>query len=154
MKHLIIAAIFLLGWIIFWIISHRSFFLNKTSAQPINTTIQFGNSPRSSIRQNLGIGLDSLQLQIQSELYNSISTGMSYEEVSSIIGWKGVLLYEYEYNNGLETIYTKVYQWNSGDLNSLNNISARGGVLNPYASITLEFQNDLLVDRPFPGLKP
>ena len=79
---------------------------------------------------------------------------MSYEEVSSIIGWKGVLLYEYEYNDGLETVYTKVYQWNSGDLNSLNSISARGGVLNPYASITLEFQNDLLVDRPFPGLQP
>ena len=85
MKHLIISAIFLLGWIIFWIISNRSSFTNKASAQLINNSIQFGNSPTSSVREDLRIELDNIQRQVRSELYNSISSGMSYEEVKSII---------------------------------------------------------------------
>ena len=61
---------------------------------------------------------NSLQNQIQSELYNSISSCMTYEEVSSIIGWEGVLIYEYEVDDSGESIQTQVYQWNYEDINS------------------------------------
>ncbi|MGB5631986.1 MAG: hypothetical protein WBM86_04290 [Waterburya sp.] len=157
MKHLAISAILLLGWILFWIISNRNFFITKIFAQPINHSIQFGNSPGSSIREDLRIELDNIPRQTRSELYKSISSGMSYEEVTSIIGWEGVLIYDYEVNDGGETIQTKVYQWNYEDIYSTNSTSGsseRVGVVNPYSNLTLEFQNDLLVDKTFSDLKP
>lgn len=166
MNRLVFSVILLLGWIIFIAID-RGFFSDKISAMPRNTINNsninnLNNSPAPSIRQDLGIEDDrlrnkNLQNQIQSELYNSISSGMTYEEVSSIIGWEGVLIYEYEVDDGGESIQTQVYQWNYEDINSTDTtsiFSERAGIINPYWNLTLEFQNDLLVDQTFSDLKP
>lgn len=117
---------------------------------PLNN-INLDNSPAPTIDRNLGTEYrdDSLQNSIRSELYNSISLGMTYEEVSSIIGWKGVLIYESEVNNGGKVIRTKVYQWNHDELN-LNNTSLTSSDKkwrNLDRDLTLEFQDNILIDN-------
>ena len=163
MNRLVFSVIFLLGWIIF-IALDRGFFFDKLSAMPRNTinNNNINNSPAPSINRDLGIEEHSrqnnnLQNQLQSELYNSISSGMSYEDVRSIIGWDGVLIYENEVSNGEELIQTRVFQWNYEDVyatdpTSIN--SDRAGIINPNWNLTLEFQNDLLIERAFSDLKP
>ncbi len=82
---------------------------------------------------------------------------MTYEEVSSIIGWEGVLVYENEIDNSGEKIQIKAYQWNYEDIYSTDITSIdsnRAGILNPYWTITLEFQDNLLVEQNFLNLKP
>ena len=146
-NRLFIAAILLSGWFVF-IVINRGFFSSKISAMPQNN-INLGNSPPTSDR-NLSIeDRDSLHHQIRSELYSSISPGMTYEEVSSIIGWKGVLIYESEVNNGGKAVRTKVYQWNYEDLNPndtfSNNSDREWSYL--YQNLTLEFQDNILIDN-------
>lgn len=82
---------------------------------------------------------------------------MTYEEVSSIIGWKGVLIYETEINEGGRIVRSQVYQWNYDDISSNNTVSAdsqRARIVNPYQNLTLEFQDNILIDRSSSGLKP
>lgn len=163
MNRLVFSLILLLGWIIF-IVFDRGFFFDRIAAMPENTinNNDLNNSPAPNIRGDLGIEDNSLQEnnlqnQIQSELYNSISTGMSYEEVRSIIGWDGVLLYENKVNNGERIIQTKVYQWNKEDVYSTNTIystSNRVGNPNFSENLTLEFQDNLLINKTFSDLKP
>lgn len=156
MNRLVFSAILLFGWIIFVAIN-RGFFSNKISVMAQNTINSSGNSPAPTIDRNLGnLKDDSLQHQIRSELYNSISTGMTYEEVSSIIGWKGVLIYESEVNNGGKIIRTEVYQWNYDDLypNSTFSTDSETGLENLYKNMTLEFQDNVLTDSNFSNLKP
>lgn len=163
MNRLVFSLILLLGWIIF-IAFDQGFLFAQIAAVPKNTANNndLNNSPVPSIRGNLGIEDNSLQEnnlqnQIQSELYNSISTGMSYEEVRSIIGWDGVLLYENEVNHDERMIQTKVYQWNKEDVYSTNSSSAtynRLDNLNLYENITLEFQDNFLINKDFSDSKP
>ena len=156
MNRLVFSAILLFGWIIFVAIN-RGFFSNKISVMAQNTINSSGNSPAPTIDRNLGnLKDDSLQHQIRSELYNSISPGMSYQEVSSIIGWKGVLVYESEVDRGGEIIRTKVYQWNYDDLYSNSTLSANSETRldNLYHNLTLEFQDNVLTDSNFSNPKP
>lgn len=156
MNRLIFSAILLLGWIIFAAIN-RGFFFDKISVMAQNTINSSGNSPAPTIDRNLGnLKDDSLQDQIRSELYNSISTGMTYEEVSSIIGWKGVLIYESEINNGGKITRTKVYQWNYNDLYPNSTFSTDSGTKlgNLYKDMTLEFQDNVLIDRSSSNFQP
>lgn len=162
MNRLVFSAIILLGWFVF-VIFERGYFFDKILAMPRNTINNNGlnNSPAPSINRDLGIEdnnfQDPIQNQVQSELYNSISSGMSYEEVRSIIGWDGVLIYENEVNNGEKMIQTKVYQWNNEDINSTDTTSinsAKAGMTNLYWNLTLEFQDNLLVDKTYSDLKP
>ena len=158
MNRLVLSAILLFGWIILVAINRGSFF-SKISAMPQNNINSLDNSPAPTIDRNLGTEYrdDSLQNQIRSELYNSISSGMSYEKVSSIIGWKGVLIYENKINNGGKVIRTKVYQWNYDDIYTNNNTAAdfkRSRIVNPDKNLTLEFQDNILIEQTFSDLKP
>ena len=158
MNRLVLSAILLFGWIILVAINRGSFF-SKISAMPQNNINSLDNSPAPTIDRNLGTEYrdDSLENQISSELYNSISSGMSYEEVSSIIGWKGVLIYENKINNGGKVIRTKVYQWNYDDIYTNNNTAAdfkRSRIVNPDKNLTLEFQDNILIEQTFSDLKP
>ena len=156
-NRLFIAAILLSGWFVFVVIN-RGFFAKKISAMPQNNLNNLGNSPAPTIDRNLGVEYreDDLQSQIRSELYNSISPGMTYEEVSSIIGWKGVLIYDSEVGNRGETVRTKVYQWNYEDFDPNNSFSIsserKWGDL--YKNLTLEFQDNILIDRTFTNSEP
>jgi hypothetical protein len=162
MNRLVFSVILLLAGIIF-IFFDRGFFFSQIVAMPGNRTNNndINNFTAPSIREDLGIEENSLQKdnpqnQIQSDLYNSISSGMSYEEVSSIIGWDGVLLYENEIKNGGKIIQIKVYQWNKEDvysIDSTSNNSERVGSSNLYWNITLEFQDNLLINKAFSNLK-
>lgn len=155
MNRLVFSAILLFGWIVFAAIN-RSLFFNKISAIAQNN-IYSDNSPAPTIDRNLGnLNNDSLQHQVRSELYNSISLGMTYEEVSSIVGWKGVLVYESEVNNGGKIMRTKVYQWNYNDLypNSIFSTDSETGLGNLYKDVTLEFQDNVLIDRSSSNFKP
>jgi hypothetical protein len=54
-------------------------------------------------------------------------------------------------------VKTKVYQWNYEDVYSTDTTSVnseRAGTINPYWNLTLEFQNDLLIDKTFSDLNP
>ena len=157
-NRLFIAAILLSGWFVF-IVINRGFFSSKISAMPQNNLNNLGNSPAPTIDRNLGntdIEDDSLQHQIRSELYNTISPGMTYDEVSSIIGWKGVLIYESKVNNGGKITRMQVYQWNYNDFYPNNTLSdnSETGLRNLYKNFTLEFQNNILIDRTFTNSKP
>jgi hypothetical protein len=161
MNHLVFSGIVILGWIIF-IAINKGFFFNQLFAMPGNIINNSSNFPAPTIDRDLGIEDNklqdrNLQNQIQSELYDSISSGMSYEEVSSIIGWSGVLVYENEVKDGGKIIQTKVYQWNHEDVYSTDTTSInseRAGIINPYGTLTLEFQDDILVEKTFSDLKP
>ena len=146
MNRLLFTAIVLAGWILFAAINRGSFFSN-ISATPINTSNSIDNSLPTIGHSDLKE--DSLQNQIQSELYNSISTGMSYAEVSSIIGWEGTLIYENNINDGLKPITIKVYRWNLDDvysdsLTSNELVNKNNAHLNNY--LILEFQNNILIE--------
>jgi len=150
-NRLLFTAILLSGWILF-AISNRFFSINKISAMPGDTSNTINNSSAPTVYQNSGFNNDPLQNQIQSELYSSISTGMTYAEVSSILGWEGVLIYENNTDGGAETIETKVYRWNQGNVN-LGNIVSDEGInksnINHDESLILEFQNDILIELNF-----
>jgi hypothetical protein len=97
---------------------------------------------------------DSRSNQINQDLYNSISTGMTYAEVRAIIGWDGVLIYQNEINFAGGKIREKIYQWNNYDIYSSDNESQTVDDPNPYWSITLQFQNDILIHKASFNLNP
>ncbi|WP_341997701.1 hypothetical protein [Chlorogloeopsis sp. ULAP02] len=92
--------------------------------------------------------------QIKQDLYNSISTGMTYAEVRSIIGWDGVLIYQNEINFAGGKIREKIYQWNNYGVYSTDNESQTIDDPNPYWSVTLQFQNDILIHKASFNLDP
>lgn len=155
-KRLIFVLIILLVWILV-VEGDRYFALHPTSAMPragnSHNNINLSNSPAPTIT----IEDNKLQEQIQSQLYSSISTGMTYEEVSSIIGWQGVLVYQAQVNVSGKAIETKVYQWNYDDVYShtvpTNNFE-KDRIIHPYQNLTLEFQNNVLVELPVSRVEP
>ncbi|MCX7592525.1 MAG: hypothetical protein N2235_01955 [Fischerella sp.] len=88
----------------------------------------------------------NLQFQIKQDLYNSISTGMSYDEVRAIIGWDGILIYQNDIDYAGGKIHEKIYQWNNQDIYSTDN--------HPYWSVTLQFQNNILIQKASFNLEP
>ena len=160
MNRLVFSGILISGWIVF-VAVNRDFFFGQLSAMPGDAINNSSNFPIPTIDWDLGIEDNklqdrNLQNQTQSELYDSISSGMSYEEVSSIIGWSGVLVYENEVKDGGEIIQTKVYQWDHEDVYSTDTTSInaeRTGIINPYGTLTLEFQDDILVEKTFSAPK-
>ena len=147
MNRLLFIAIALAGWILFTV-ANRGFFLHKISAMPSKTLNNTNSSSVPTIQQNLGLK-GNLQNQIQSELYSSISIGMSYAEVSSILGWPGILIYQNNVDDGGETIQTKVYRWNDNeayldnttDYESINKVK-----ISSNENLILKFQNDILIE--------
>lgn len=72
---------------------------------------------------------------------------MSYDQVRSILGWDGVLIYKNDINYGDTHIDEKIYQWNNQDIYSTDYKSQNIGEMNPYWSVTLQFQNNTLVGK-------
>jgi hypothetical protein len=89
----------------------------------------------------------NLSSEIRENLYNSISTGMSYDEVRSILGWDGILIYENNIDSADGQIHEKIYQWNNQDFYLTDYESQRADVINPYWSFTLRFQNGILINK-------
>ena len=156
-KRLIFVLIILLVWILV-VEGDRYFALHPTSAMPSNVSNSNNNNSLSdSPAPTITIEDNKLQERIQSQLYSSISTGMTYEEVSSIIGWQGVLIYQTQVNLGGKAIETKVYQWNynvySHTVPTTNNFD-RDRIIHPYQNLTLEFQDNVLVELPISMVEP
>lgn len=143
MKYSIFLAIVLFAWIAF-IYSHRVFSI-------IHKPTFFMNSMSKVFNQNTDDNIQIQQMNLSSEirenLYNSISTGMSYDEVRSIIGWDGILIYENNIDSVDGQIHEKVYEWNNQDVYLTDYESKRADIINPYWSLTLRFQNDILINK-------
>lgn len=143
MKYSIFLAIVLFAWIAF-IYSHRVFSI-------IHKPTFFMNSMSKVFNQNTDDNIQIQQMNLSSEirenLYNSISTGMSYDEVRSIIGWDGILIYENNIDSVDGQIHEKVYEWNNQDVYLTDYESKRVDIINPYWSLTLRFQNDILINK-------
>lgn len=146
---LLLGAILLSGWLLLAVFN-RYLAIDKILAMPRNTSDNISNLPASTIEQNSNFNDDPLQNQIQSELYNSISSGMTYAEVSSIIGWEGILIYENKVREGERTIHIKVYRWNYQE-GHLGNIVSEDSMENETENrnLVLEFQNDILLEQNF-----
>ncbi|WP_324972390.1 hypothetical protein [Nostoc sp.] len=142
MKYSIFLAVALLTWIAF-IYSHRVF-----SMAPMPTF--FINSMFKVFKQNTNETIQIKQINLSSEirenLYNSISTGMSYDEVRSILGWDGILIYENNIDSPNGQIHEKIYQWNNQDV-YLTDYKSQRRDINPYWSVTLRFENDILINK-------
>ncbi|MEO1378305.1 MAG: hypothetical protein AAFW70_29355 [Cyanobacteria bacterium J06635_10] len=136
MKLSFFLSLALSGWIAFFY-SQRSVFFGKFSAAKTNSLFNLSN--QKSL-QKITIRRINIQSPIRHQLYNSISEGMSYDEVRSILGWDGILIYKNDINYGDTHIDEKIYQWN-------NDKSENVGEMNPYWSVTLQFQNNTLVGK-------
>ena len=71
---------------------------------------------------------------------------MSYDEVRSILGWDGILIYENNIDSPDGQIHEKIYQWNDQDV-YLTDYESQRADINPYWSVTLRFQNDILINK-------
>ena len=144
-RRFIFVLIILLVWII--VVQSDRYFNHSISAMP--SGIGHSNSNLSDPAEVI-IESDSTEApspqKIRSQLYSNISTGMTYEEVSSIIGWQGILIYQTKVNVGGKAIETKVYQWNDLDAGIISNLGKE--IVDPYRNLTLEFQDDVLVELP------
>lgn len=89
----------------------------------------------------------SLPSEIRQDLYNSISTGMSYEEVRAIIGWDGIPIYENEIDTSQGRVREQVYQWDSEDIYDGLYRDWTTNNLGLYWSVTLQFQNGILIEK-------
>ncbi len=72
---------------------------------------------------------------------------MSYDEVRSMIGWDGILIYENNIDSVDGQIREKIYEWNNQDVYLTDYESKRADIINPYWSLTLRFQNDILINK-------
>ncbi len=150
MKYSILLAVALLAWIAFTY-SHRVFSITQMPTLFTNSMFKvFNQNPRETIQINQG----NLPSEIRENLYNSISTGMSYDEVRSILGWDGILIYENNIDSADKPIHEKIYQWNNEDVYLTDYESQRTDVMNLYWSVTLTFQNDILINKASFNLKP
>ena len=115
------------------------------------------NSMFKVFNQNTNETIQIKQINFSSEirenLYTSISTGMSYDEVRSIIGWDGILIYENNIDFADGQIHEKIYQWNDQDV-YLTDYESQRADINPYWSVTLRFQNDILINKASLNLQP
>lgn len=152
MKYSILLSVAMLGWVAF-IFSHKDFFFKQFPHFSGNSTFNLLNQfPQKKIEIN-NRNFSNSQPRIRRDLYNSVSEGMSYDEVRSVIGWDGVLIYTNEFDYGGRVIKEKIYQWNNQDIYSRNYDSQKAGDLNPYWSVTLQFQDDALVGKNFYNLQ-
>jgi hypothetical protein len=109
---------------------------------------------------NIDVEPRGIPSQINQDLYNSIYTGMSYEEVRAIIGWDGISIYENEIDGVNGKIREKTYQWSSEDVEATNYGSPTYDKpleideQNLYWSVTLHFQNDVLINKTSVNLEP
>ena len=124
--------------------SQRGIFFGKFSDAANNSLF---NLPNQNSLQNITIRRIKIKSPIKHQLYNSISEGMSYDEVRSILGWDGVLIYKNDINYGDTHIDEKIYQWNNQDIYSTDYKYQNVGEMNPYWSVTLQFQNNSLVGK-------
>ena len=157
MKYSILLSVAISGWIAF-IYSHKDFFFKQLPSFSANSTLSLSNRRLSQRLPTQKIEIQNRDFrdskpQIRRDLYNSISEGMSYDEVRSIIGWDGVLIYTSDLDYGGGEIKEKIYQWNNQDVYSTNYNSQRAGDLNPYWNVTLQFQDDALVGKSFYNLQ-
>ncbi|MEM7714626.1 MAG: hypothetical protein AAF349_13805 [Cyanobacteria bacterium P01_A01_bin.68] len=136
MKLSFLLSVALSGWIAFFY-SQRGVFVGKFSDA---ATTSLFNLPNQNSLQNIQVRRINIKSPIKHQLYNSISEGMSYDEVRSILGWDGILIYQNDINYGDTHIDEKIYQWN-------NHKSENVGEMNPYWSVTLQFQNNTLVGK-------
>ncbi len=150
MKYSILLSIALSGWIAF-IYSHRNFFLNQFPVLSMNSMFKISNQ---NPHGNIQINQTGYPSQIKQELYNSISIGMSYDEVRSIIGWDGNLIYQNDIDYVGGKIYEKIYQWNNQDIDLTDKDSQRVDDRNLYWSVTLQFHNDILINKASFNLEP
>lgn len=150
MKYSILLTVALLAWITFNY-SHRVISMNQIPIFFMNSMFKVFNQ---NIHDNLEIKQINLSSEIRENLYNSISPGMSYDQVRSIIGWDGILIYENNIDSADGQIHEKFYQWNNQDVYLTDYESQRGDVINPYWSVTLRFQNDILINKASFNLQP
>ncbi|PSB01725.1 hypothetical protein [Merismopedia glauca] len=99
------------------------------------------NSNNSNFKQRI------LPPELRNTLYNSISIGMSYDEVRAIIGWDGILIYENEIDSPEGQIHEKIYQWNNEDIYLDDDSLPTTDEKNSYWSVTLQFQNNILIGK-------
>ncbi|MCC5629954.1 hypothetical protein LC613_18680 [Nostoc sphaeroides CHAB 2801] len=142
MKYSILLAVALLAWIAFFY-SYRVFSITQMPTFFINSMFKVFNQNTNETIQIQQINLSS---EIRENLYNSISTGMSYDEVRSILGWDGILIYENNIDSPDGQIHEKIYQWNNQDV-YLTDYESQRSDINPYWSFTLRFQNDILINK-------
>lgn len=143
MKYSILLAVALLAWIMF-IYVHRVVSSTQMPRFSMNSMFKvFHQNPSKTIQ----IQQINLSSEVRENLYNSISTGMSYDEVRSILGWDGILIYENNIDSVDGQIHEKVYQWNNQDFYLTDYESQRADIINPYWSFTLRFQNDILINK-------
>ena len=151
MNRLLFIAIALAGWMLF-AVANRSLFSSQISAMPGQINVNNSNTSLvPQVRQNSGSS-DELQGRIQAELYSAISTGMSYAEVSSILGWSGILIYENIVEHGEEAIQIAVYSWNYDDVyfdNTVTDEEINNSKIYRDRKLTVEFQNDIAVELDF-----
>ena len=157
MKYSILLSVAIFGWIAF-IYSHKDFFFKQLPFFSANSISSLSSENLSQRLPTQKIEIQKRDFrnskpQIRRDLYNSISEGMSYDEVRSIVGWDGVLIYTNVLDYGNRQIKEKIYQWNNQDVYSANSDSQRAGDLNPYWSLTLQFQDNALVGKTFYNLQ-
>ena len=139
--------IFVLIILLVWIIVVQSDRYNHSiSAMPSGIGHSSNLSDPAEVIIESDLTEDPSPQKIRSQLYSNISTGMTYEEVSSIIGWQGILIYQTKVNVGGKAIETKVYQWNDLDAGIISNLGKE--IVDPYRNLTLEFQDNVLVELP------
>ncbi|WP_375512184.1 hypothetical protein [uncultured Nostoc sp.] len=131
-----------MAWIAF-IYSPRVFYITQMPTFFINSMLKVFNQNTNKTIQIQQINFSS---EIRENLYNSISTGMSYDEVRSILGWDGILIYENNIDSADGQIHEKIYQWNNQDV-YLTDYESQRGDINPYWSVTLIFQNNILINK-------
>ena len=149
MKYLILLAVALLAWIAF-IYSHRVFYINQMPPFFMNSMFKVFNQ---NTNENIPIKQINLSSEIRENLYNSISTGMSYDEVRSILGWDCILIYENNIDSADGQIHEKIYQWNNQDV-YLTDYESQREDIDLYWSVTLRFQNDILLNKASFNLQP
>ena len=140
-RRFIFILIILLVWIS--VVQSDRYFNHSISAMPPG--IGHSNSNLSAPAEVV-IESDLTDPGLNRSRYSSIATGMTYQEVSSIIGWEGILIYQDRVNIGGKAIETKVYQWNDVDSRIVSNRFSKE--IDPYRNLTLEFQDDVLVELP------
>lgn len=150
MKYPILLSIALSGWIIL-IYFQRDFFLSQFPNLSVSSMWRiFQQNPQTGVQ----IQGSRSQSEIKRDLYNSLSPGMSYDEVRNLIGWDGILIYEHEVDDSDTKIHEKIYQWSHQDISAGEHNLSNAGEINPYWSVTLQFQNDILINKSSLNLAP
>jgi hypothetical protein len=146
---ILLILILLIGFIS--VFSHKAVAARQLFLLPLNSMSTNWNQ---KIQQNTEMMETSFKTQIRQDLYNSIFIGMSYNEVSAIVGWDGVLIYENHVDEMSMKTHEQVYLWNYDQINPNSYKSQVTGGENLYWSVTLNFQDNILVEKSSFNLKP